>query len=420
MQLLASLTKCSTLGLIQISTELNINNPLASLFPRSGTARLQLSSNQKEGGTPYKLRCQVTVPTAVPQPHAPSGGAGRSNQFADRKVIRLALPSKGRMAEGTINLLKECQLSVHKPNPRQYTADIPELDNLEVWFQRESDVVRKLLSGDVDLGIVGYDIVAEYGQDDGDLIIIHDALGFGECHLSLGIPTYGIFENVSSVAELAAMPQWTADHPLRIVTGFTYLGNRFLKNKGLKHAQLSTADGALEAAPAMGTADAILDLVSSGTTLKENNLKEIDGGRLISSQAVFVASKRALLERKGVLDIAHEMLERLEAHLRARNQFLVTGNMRGDSPAEIAERILTKTHFPGLQGPTISPVYTSKTGIAKVDYYAVALCIRKNDLYDAVRELRAIGGSGVLVSPLTYIFEEEPRRWRELLQNLEL
>jgi hypothetical protein len=98
-----------------------------------------------------------------------------------------------------------------------------QLKNVEVWFQRASDVVRKLRSGDVDMGIVGYDMVREYGEDDEDLIIIHDALGFGECHLGIGIPTYGIFENISSLSQLAAMPQWTEDRPLRVVTGYTYV-----------------------------------------------------------------------------------------------------------------------------------------------------------------------------------------------------
>nr|AAN05504.1 Putative ATP phosphoribosyl transferase [Oryza sativa Japonica Group] len=84
--------------------------------------------------------------------------------YADRTVVRIGLPSKGRMSEQTLSLLKSCQLSVRHLNPRQYTADIPQVPNLEVWFQRPKDIVRKLQSGDLDLGIVGFDIVSEYGQ----------------------------------------------------------------------------------------------------------------------------------------------------------------------------------------------------------------------------------------------------------------
>ncbi|GLT60901.1 hypothetical protein SLA2020_336420 [Shorea laevis] len=294
------------------------------------------------------------------------------------------------------------------------------LSNAEVWFQRPKDIVRKLLSGDLDLGIVGLDTVSEYGQDNEDLILVHDALEYGDCRLSFAIPKYGIFENINSLKELAQMPQWTYEKPLRVATGFSYLGPKFMKENGLKHVTFSTADGALEAAPAMGIADAILDLVSSGTTLRENNLKEIEGGVLLESQAVLVASRKSLIERKGTLDMTHEILERLEAHLRAIGQFTVTANMRGNSVDEVAERILSQPSLSGLQGPTISPVFRKSDGRVISDYYAIVICVPKKALYKSVQQLRAIGGSGVLISPLTYIFDEETPRWRELLSKLGL
>ncbi|KAJ7954291.1 ATP phosphoribosyltransferase [Quillaja saponaria] len=210
-----------------------------------------------------------------------NGKAG--SRVSEWNEIRLGLPSKGRMSADTLDLLKDCQLSVKQVNPRQYVAEIPQIPNLEVWFQRPKDILRKLLSGDLDLGIVGLDTVSEYGQGNEDLIIVHDALEYGDCHLSIAIPKYGIFENVNSLKELAQMPQWTEEKPLRIATGFTYLGPKFMKDNGFKHVTFSTAEGALEAAPAMGIADAILDLVSSGTTLRENNLKEIEGGVVLES-----------------------------------------------------------------------------------------------------------------------------------------
>ncbi|KAG2705414.1 hypothetical protein I3760_05G052300 [Carya illinoinensis] len=339
---------------------------------------------------------------------------------SERNVIRVGLPSKGRMASDTLDLLKDCQLSVKQVNPRQYVAQIPQLSNVEVWFQRPKDIVRKLSSGDLDLGIVGLDTVSEYGQGNKDLILVHDALEYGDCHLSIAIPKYGIFENINSMKELAKMPQWTVKKPLRVATGFTYLGPKFMKENGIKHVTFSTADGALEAAPAMGIADAILDLVSSGTTLRENNLKEIEGGVVLESQAVLVASRKSLIQREGALDTTHEILERLEAHLRAVGQFTVTANMRGRSAEEVAERVLSQPSLSGLQGPTVSPVFCKHDGRVEVDYYAIVICVPKKALYKSVQQLRAVGGSGVLISPLTYIFDEETPRWRELLTKLGL
>ncbi|KAJ6309198.1 hypothetical protein OIU76_018736 [Salix suchowensis] len=144
--------------------------------------------------------------------------------LSERKVVRFGLPSKGRMAADTLDLLKDCQLSVKQVNPRQYVAEIPQLSNLEVWFQRPKDIVRKLLAGDLDLGIVGFDTFSEYGLGNEDLIIVHNALGYGDCRLSLAIPNHGIFEGINSLRQLSKMPQWTAAKPLRVATGFTHLG----------------------------------------------------------------------------------------------------------------------------------------------------------------------------------------------------
>lgn len=219
---------------------------------------------------------------------------------------------------------------------------------------------------------------------------------------------------VNSVADLAAMG-WSEERPLRVITGYTGLAKRFFTaENGFPHVVVSTADGALEAAPAMGTADMILDLVSTGVTLRENNLKQIEGGTLMESQGCLVANRKAITERPEVLQVAKEMLERLEAHLAAKSQYEVTANIRAASKAECAQAIFDKTQHGGLQGPTINDVYTR--GGEK--YVAATVMVPATELYDSIRELRSIGGSGIIVKPVTYIFDEEPLRWRKLLEEL--
>ncbi|KMZ64106.1 hypothetical protein ZOSMA_381G00130 [Zostera marina] len=105
----------------------------------------------------------------------------------ERNVIRLGLPSKGRMADETLDLLKKCQLTVRQVNPRQYVADIPQLANLEVWFQRPKDIVRKMVTGDIDLGIVGLDTFSEHGQLIKSTWRIHLFLDFSFRSLSLSL-----------------------------------------------------------------------------------------------------------------------------------------------------------------------------------------------------------------------------------------
>lgn len=335
----------------------------------------------------------------------------------NRTTIRLALPSKGRMEESTLSLLQSCGLTVNKVNPRQYIAYISEIPDLEVWFQRSADVVRKVRDGDADLGIVGYDKIAEYRGANNDIVVIHDALGYGHCYLSVAIPED--WNDVNSVADLAQLAQSrNSQRPLRVVTKYPRQAETFLSQHNIHPYHILHADGALEAAPQMGTADFIVDLVSSGVTLRENRLREIEGGQLLNSQAMFIGNRVALTERPEALQATKDLLERFEAHLRAVEHQTVIANIRGVSAEEVANKIFSQTDLGGLQGPTISPVYIRQP--TETNWYAISIVVRKTNLHHAIEQLRKIGGSGVLVLPITYIFEEEPLRWRKLLENLKL
>jgi ATP phosphoribosyltransferase len=334
-----------------------------------------------------------------------------------RTTIRLALPSKGRMEEETLALLRDCGLTVQKVNPRQYIATIAQIPGLEVWFQRSADVVRKVRDGDADLGIVGFDIIAEYRGTEEAVVVIHEALGYGHCHLAVAVPED--WDEVNSVKDLAHLAVARRDsRPLRVVSKYPRQAQTFLAEHQVEPYHLLHADGALEAAPQMGTADFIIDLVSSGVTLRENRLKEIKGGGLSESQAMFIGNRAALATRPAVLAVAREMLERFEAHLRAVDHHTVIANMRGESAEAVAQKVFSQADLGGLQGPTISQVYLREP--TETNWYAISIVVRKDRLHRAIEQLRDIGGSGVLVLPLTYIFEEEPARWRKLLEVLQL
>jgi ATP phosphoribosyltransferase len=166
----------------------------------------------------------------------------------------------------------------------------------------------------------------------------------------------------------------------------------------------------------MGSADFIIDLVSSGVTLRENRLKQIEGGQLTPSQMVFIGNRTTLTHRPEVLAVARQMLERIEAHLRAVEHETIIANIRGVSPEEVAQKVFSQPDLGGLQGPTISRVYLRDAG--DTGWYAITIVVPKDRLHQSIEQLRSIGGSGVLVLPITYIFEEEPHRWLKLLDTL--
>ncbi len=326
------------------------------------------------------------------------------------RPVRLALPSKGRLADATLDFLARSGLRVEKMNPRQYIARIPALPELEVLFQRAGDIVVGVRQGSVDFGITGLDVVEEKRGPGDAVLVLHDALGFGHCRLTLAVP-----EAWDEVHTLADLQRETAalGRPLRVATKFPHLSARFLERHGIPHV-LIHAEGTLEIAPTIGYADAIVDLVTTGQTLRDNRLRALDDGVILESQAVLIANRDALQHRAGALDIARRLLEYIEAHLRAQEHFLVIANVRGESAAAVAERMAAQPHIGGLQGPTISPVYPRDGG----QWFSVSIVVARRDLNAAIAELRAIGGSGVIVTPALYIFEEEPPRIQALLRAL--
>lgn len=332
----------------------------------------------------------------------------------DRTDIRLALPSKGALYEGSFDFLAACGLKVYRPNPRQYAATIPALPGLTVMFQRPGDIVTGVREGSVDFGITGYDVLAEKAFGNGHKILtLHEALGYGPCTLHLAVPEEKEVETMADVAAWAAALAANG-RTLRIATKFPLVTGAFLDEKGVRPYKLVNVEGTLEIAPAIGFADLIADLVSSGVTLRDNHLRPLSDGQILVSQAVLIANKKALQERPEVLAVARHMLEYIEAHLRAAGSYLVTANVRGDSPEAIAARMRDKKHIAGLQGPTISRVITHDG----TDWFAINIVVPKADLFPAIAELRSIGGSGVIVAPCTYIFEEEPIRYKAMLTAL--
>lgn len=325
--------------------------------------------------------------------------------------LRLSLPSKGRLAEETMDFLSDCGLTVYRPNPRQYEAVIPALPNVRVLFQRPPDIVVSVREGTVDFGITGLDVVEERRGDQEEIMVIHDALNFGQCRLNLAIPE--TWTDVNSVDSLLQKSQGL-NRKLRVATKYPELTGKFLANKNIPHS-LIPAEGTLETAPSIGYADMICDIVSSGQTLRDNRLVALADGCLLTSEAVLIANRHSLSNQPEALQTARHMLEFFEAHLRANENLSIFANIRGSSPEAIAESIFRSCSIPGLQGPTISRVIVREPG---ENWYAVNIIVQRTYLYQAITELRSIGGSGVVVCPVKYIFDEEPPRYTALLQAL--
>lgn len=328
-----------------------------------------------------------------------------------RPPLRLALPSKGRLQQSTLAFLSRCGFDVRQSATRGYIGRINGLPQVTALFQRPRDIVTSVANGGVDFGITGLDVTRESGAGD-RVLILHEALGYGRCRLVLAVPEQWADQTVGDLSARASAMA-TAGRPLRVATVYPRLTGEFLSQCGVGPYELVEAEGALEVMPEIGSADMICDLTETGSTLQQNRLRMLKDGTVTDTQACLIANAKSLSQPE-VLAAATEMLEYIEAHLRADGFVHVFANIRGASAEDIAHRMFHRTTLYGLQGPTISPLIPSprapETGEATTRWFAVNLIVRRDELTGAVNQLRAIGGSGVVVSPVTYIFEEQPDR----------
>ncbi len=328
--------------------------------------------------------------------------------------VTLALPSKGAIAEPTMSFLHDCGMRVDKPNPRQYVGTIPSIPGLDVLFQRVTDVAYKVADGTAQLGITGYDVVCEHPHD--DLIVVHPDLRFGQCKLLVAVPESWVdVVSMHDFAEVALDFREEHGRNIRIATKYTYLSRRFLHQQGIHHFTLVDAEGAIEAAPTIGYADAIIDLAQTGTTLRENQLKSIPDGVIIESQACLIGNRPALLNYPHRLNAARMMLEYIDGALNGKQYSQITVNIPGDAPERIARAAADNPLTRGLQGPTVAPIFGSDD-----HWYTLTITVTNRDLLRAVEYLRSLGGSQVVVTPVRYVFFDASPTYARLLQALGL
>ncbi len=281
-------------------------------------------------------------------------------------VLRIALPNKGRLAQETRDLFNDAGLEVRAVSDRALTASLG--DEFEAIFVRAQDIPEFVSDGAADAGITGLDLIAESGRQ---LDCVLD-LGFGRCRLAIAAKEdSGHF----SVADLSP--------GCRVATAFPSITERFFRDAGIG-ADVVPVSGAAEIAPHLGIADVIVDLVSTGSTLKTNGLREI--GTIMASSAQLVTAR----SRAGWSDpkeqAVTELRAALESVLAARGQRYLMANV----PRERLDEV--RGILPGLNGPTVIDVLDGGRHVA------VHAVVEAGKVYKTIAALKGIGGEGILVT----------------------
>ena len=278
-------------------------------------------------------------------------------------MLKIAIQKSGRLYEDSIKLLKECGIELNDGNKqlKSVAFNFP----VEVYFLRDDDIPQYVYDGVADIGILGENVLLEKGKD----ISLIFRLGFGRCRLSVAVPKSVEY---NSVADLEGM---------KIATTYSSLLQNFLSEKKI-NAEIHEISGSVEIAPGIGLADAICDLVSSGSTLFTNGLKEVEV--VLRSEAVLAANKQLSEEKKDILE---KLLLRINAVKTAKNNKYIMLNAPNTRLKEITAIL------PGMKSPTIVP-------LAEEGWSSVQSVVNENIFWEVIEKLKALGAEGILVVPI--------------------
>jgi ATP phosphoribosyltransferase len=336
-------------------------------------------------------------------------------------MLRFALPSKGTGYDASLALLESCGLRVIRANPRQYTATLRGLANTDVLFHRPTEIVERVAEGSIDIGITGLDMVREQRDDDPNLLVIFEDLGFWHVELVFAVPQGWVDINTwADIADLAADMQ-RQGRRLRIATKYIETVRRFCYTQGINAFELIESQGSTEAAPNLGHADIVADITETGTAIRENKLK-IVGGPIQRSQAVLVGSRRNLRTDPSKLALVRELLELIEARRRGRLFYSLTANVPGRSVAEVGRGVAARQELAGLHGPTIAPVwnkYLAEAG-GEPQWFAVNVVVPQQELLSATDHLRSLGAVSITTVQVQHVFKAQSEAYAQLLTALEL
>ncbi len=283
-----------------------------------------------------------------------------------RERLRLAVPNKGRLVEPTLSLLHASGL-VFEEHDRSLVAHVAN-HPLDILFVRTSDVVEFVADGVAEVGITGADVLAEANRD----LPVLARLGYGRCRLAVAVPSDSAIHAITMLGGL------------RVATSHPGVARRYFAEQGLA-VEVVPLSGAVEVAPRLGLADAIVDLVSTGSTLAMNGLRAI--GDILASEAVLVAGPNAVGERQAELDGIVTMLGSV---MVARDRKYLMMNAPASHLAELIALL------PGLESPSVIP-------LAHAGMIAIHAVVGADEVWGLLPRLKAAGASGILVLPIEKI-----------------
>jgi ATP phosphoribosyltransferase len=306
----------------------------------------------------------------------------------------LAVPAKGRLQENAEAFFARSGLSLIKPRgARDYRGAIAGLDGVEVAYLSASEITSQLAAGALHLGVTGEDLVREMIEDADERVVLIEPLGFGSANVVVAVPQAWIdVRTMADVDDVATAFRHHHGRRIRVATKYVNLTRNFFSAQGVIDYRIVESSGATEGAPAAGTAEMIVDITTTGTTLAANGLKIVEDGTMLRSQANLVASRRAAWDDKHK-ELARAILDRIAAQARARAFREVRARFAQCDDALINE---AKNRF-GVETPFGGP---TSSGM-------ITLHCPPSQVHALTQFLRERGAQAVAVADLDYVFSRD-------------
>lgn len=320
--------------------------------------------------------------------------------------IRLAVPSKGHLSEGAIELLKAAGYKVRRASDRQYEATIAGQPRFHVVFMRPTDIVTQVEEGRCQLGVTGMDVFAERAEESVQTVVVVPDLGYGGCRLTVAVPESWIdVTHIMDLVDLTAEFK-AAGRTFRVSTKYPALTQAYFRKWGIYYYQLIESDGALELHPSLGIADVIVDLTSSGTTLKDNRLREIEQGTVLDSAACLIGHGPGLatLAAEGESGPLALLLDALDG-VRSSEGWLhmeVVGSPAAPG-AETAATVAAYLRDQGAQHIARGEVWDDRSNAG----WRVTALVAAKKLTACQRQLFQLGASRVVGLPARFVFDRD-------------
>lgn len=278
-------------------------------------------------------------------------------------TLKIAIQKSGRLNEESLKMLKDCGISINNGND-QLKAEASNFP-LEILFLRNSDIPQYLIDGVVDVAIVGDNLLVEKGQN----IKVAEKLGFSKCRVSVAVPKNFQYNSIQDL------------NNLRVATSYPTTVLNFFKSKNVS-IDIHQISGSVEIAPNIGLSDAIVDIVSSGSTLFKNNLKEVEV--ILKSEAVLAVSPNISTENQEILN---KLRFRIQSVLKARKSKYILMNVPNDKIQQVSQIL------PVLKSPTIMP-------LAESGWSSLHSVIEEDTFWEVIDQLKSAGAEGILVCPI--------------------